>query len=133
MTDAEQARYFAAVLADFVEDENAYDDDEWDRKPSFNRLNEAAKKARDYLRVSQNKKGGVYRELGRTVAACDFSEGEHFFNRKNGRPFRVTDSFSQGEVVVLYANRINETLRFARPARLFDDGRFERIEADDAD
>ena len=70
------------------------------------------------------KTGGVYLEYDRGDTVFDKKAGDKLFSGIMGAPLiEVTDDFPAGEMFVRYRNVLTGE-GWARPARLFDDGRF---------
>lgn len=70
------------------------------------------------------KTGGVYLEYGRADTLFDKKAGDSLFSGIMGAPLiEATDDIEGGELFVRYRNVLTGE-GWARPARLFDDGRF---------
>lgn len=70
------------------------------------------------------KTGGVYLEYGRGDTVFDKKAGDRLFSGIMGAPLiEATDDIAAGEMFVRYRNVLTGE-GWARPARLFDDGRF---------
>lgn len=70
------------------------------------------------------KTGGVYLEYGRGDTVFDKKAGDRLFSGIMGAPLiEATDDIPAGEMFVRYRNVLTGE-GWARPARLFDDGRF---------
>lgn len=76
--------------------------------------------------VRHVKGGGTYRVLRRRVALAYLFPGERVETATDDRvPALVTDAIRASDEVVFYQNERGE--RFARPAWMFDDGRFQTV------
>lgn len=74
------------------------------------------------------KTGDIYRVLTQERVQSPHGEGAQMYplygtGEAHAAPFTLTDDFSAGELVTFYVNAVTGQ-RWARPFRLFGDGRF---------